>query len=464
MTRNAQFINSPRMQDIDVLPLFHKLRGQKIVVAGIGEAAFWKAELVAATGAKVEFYCGNSDLSQTQIENLQYIDREWQENDLENARIAILQSQNDEEAQNFINAARKFGAAVNIIDRPEFCDFQFGAIVNRSPLVIGVSTDGASPALGQQIRARLEAMFPPAITKWLKAAQNLRPIIKKRELDFGTRRNFWHNFAKQALENPNSKPDEAHLIAQIDHAQPIRGEVILMGAGPGDAELLTLKAVRALGRADVIMYDDLVTKEVLDFARREAQLINVGKRGGKPSVAQQEINQMLVDFALSDKVVVRVKGGDALIFGRLTEELEACRNAGIKFEIIPGISSPQGAAAALGFSLTDRQYAKRVQFVTAHSAKGDLPDDINWGAIAAHDTTTIVFMPRATIGAFVKKALENGMQKDFPAAIISNATRENQAIIECNFEDLPQTFSMTSPNGPEMVIIGRVLNNLRKEN
>ena len=120
-----------------------------------------------------------------------------------------------------INAARKYGAAVNIIDRPEFCDFQFGAIVNRSPLVIGVSTDGASPALGQQIRARLEAMFPPAITKWLKAAQNLRPIIKKRELDFGTRRNFWHNFAKQALENPNSKPDEAHLIAQIDHAQPI---------------------------------------------------------------------------------------------------------------------------------------------------------------------------------------------------------------------------------------------------
>jgi uroporphyrin-III C-methyltransferase / precorrin-2 dehydrogenase / sirohydrochlorin ferrochelatase len=460
MTRKPEFLNAPRMQPIDVLPLFHKLKGEKVIVAGLGEPAFWKAELMAASGAMVDFYHGSSQLPQTQIANLNYISRNWQAEDLEGARIAILGSDDLQEANEFKNAARKYGASVNIIDKPELCDFQFGAIVNRSPLVIGISTDGAAPALGQQIRGRLEAIFPQKIVNWLRIAQKLRPIIKTKELDFSTRRSFWHKFATQTLDNPSAQPDEAQIIEALNQTQTQNGEVILLGAGPGDAELLTLKAVRALQRADVIMFDDLVSNEVLDFARREAQLINVGKRGGKPSVPQQEICQMLVDFAKQGKIIARVKGGDSLVFGRATEEIMACRENNIKIELVPGISAAQGAAASLGISLTDRLYSKRVQFVTAHSAKGDLPDDINWAAIVAKDVTTCVYMPRKTIGEFVQNAIMAGIDANTKAAIIINASRQNQTNIFCKFNELVARFEKLENTGPEMVIIGNILENI----
>lgn len=461
--RKPEIIDPPRMSQMDVLPLFHKLAGQKAIVAGKGEGAFWKAELIAATGAKVLFYCENSELSHAQYDNIEYINQSWKDADFTDARLAILGSQNDEEAKEFIIKARKYGAAVNIIDRPEYCDFQFGAIVNRSPLVIGVSTDGASPALGQQIRAKLETLFPAKIVNWLKMAQKLRPIIKSRELDFNTRRSFWHKFATLSLENPSQIPNESEIIEILDNEKPILGQVSLVGAGPGDPELLTLKAIRALGRADIIMFDDLVEKEILDFARREAQLINVGKRGGKPSVPQVEICQMLVDFAKQGKNIVRIKGGDALIFGRAMEEIQACKDNGIAIELIAGISASQGTAAALGISLTDRNYSKRVQFVTGHSAKGDLPDDINWQAIAANDVTTFVYMPRKTIQDFVNMAINAGIDINIPCAIIVNATRANQEIIHCKFNELPQKFNNLIANGPEMVMIGNILKNICKE-
>lgn len=457
--RKPEIIDPKRMQSLDILPLFHKLKAQKVIVAGEGEGAFWKAELVAAAGANVIFYCNQSTLRHADFDNIKYVEKPWQEGDFSNARIAILQSNSDDEAQEFIQKARISGASVNIIDRPEYCDFQFGAIVNRSPLVIGVSTDGASPALGQQIRAKFETMFPQKIVNWLKLAQKLRPIIKSKQLDFNTRRSFWHKFASLSLENPGQTPNETEIFGILDNEKPIIGMVSLVGAGPGDPELLTLKAIRALGRADIIMFDDLVEKEILDFARREAQLINVGKRGGKPSVPQNEICQMLVDFAKQGKNIVRIKGGDALIFGRAMEEIKACKDNDIAIELIPGISASQGAAAALGLSLTDRNYSKRVQFVTGHSAKGDLPDDINWGAIAANDVTTFIYMPRKTIADFVNMAIKAGINIDMPSAIIINATRENQKIVYCKFNELPHKFENLIADGPEMVMIGNILKN-----
>lgn len=461
--RKPEIIDPPRMAKMEVLPLFHKLKGQKVIVAGEGEGAFWKAELIAASGANVLFYCDKSQLSPAQYDNIEYIYENWKIADFTNARLAILGSKNDEEAKEFIVKARKSGCAINIIDRPEYCDFQFGAIVNRSPLVIGVSTDGASPALGQQIRAKLEAMFPLKIVNWLKAARNLRPIIKARELDFNTRRSFWHKFANLTLNYPEKEPIQSELLNLLNDETPIIGQVSLVGAGPGDPELLTLKAIRALGRADIIMFDDLVEKEILDFARREAQLINVGKRGGKPSVPQAQICQMLVDFAKEGKNIVRIKGGDALIFGRAMEEIKACKDNGIAIELIPGISASQGAAANLGISLTDRNYSKRVQFVTGHSAKGNLPDDINWQAIAANDVTTFVYMPRKTINDFVNMAIKAGINKNVPSAIIINATRANQEIILCDFHELPKKFENLIASGPEMVMIGNILKNIIKE-
>jgi uroporphyrin-III C-methyltransferase/precorrin-2 dehydrogenase/sirohydrochlorin ferrochelatase len=241
------------------------------------------------------------------------------------------------------------------------------------------------------------------------------------------------------------------------HPLSATGKVTLVGAGPGDPELLTLKAVRALQSATVILYDDLVGAEVLELARREARRVAVGKTGHGPSCSQSEINRQIVDLALAGETVVRLKGGDPLIFGRATEEIEACRAAGIEVTIVPGISAAQGAAAALGFSLTERKQARRIQFVTGHGADGQLPGDIDWSAISDPVATTVVYMPRKTLAQFVAAALEHGIDPGTPAIAIASATRPDQAHVVGTIADIaPQAETLTG-GAPVTVIIGRVV-------
>ena len=245
------------------------------------------------------------------------------------------------------------GASVNVIDKPKFCDFNFGAIVNRSPLVIGISTDGASPIFGQAIRAKLEAMIPRGFAQWVEAARRWRRDVQTSGLSFNGRRRFWQLLTNDAMRRPNDQPIEADFARLLDAAKSEgvaveQGSVTLVGAGPGDAELLTLRAVRALQSADIILFDDLVSPEVLDFARREAKKMLVGKTGHGPSCRQSEINTLMVELARAGKRVVRLKGGDPMIFGRAGEEIEACRSAGIAIEVVPGITAAQGAASRLG--------------------------------------------------------------------------------------------------------------------
>jgi uroporphyrin-III C-methyltransferase/precorrin-2 dehydrogenase/sirohydrochlorin ferrochelatase len=237
--------------------------------------------------------------------------------------------------------------------------------------------------LGQSIRARIESVLPLGLSAWASAAKGWRPRLKQRIGDFSARRGFWRRFAAAAWAEPDRAPTDADFEALLAGTpQRPKGSVALVGAGPGDAELLTLKAVRALQSASVILYDDLVGPEVLELARREAKRISVGKKGHGRSCSQAEINRQMVELARAGETVVRLKGGDPLIFGRATEEIDACRAAGIDVSIIPGISAAQGAAAALGFSLTERDEARRVQFVTGHAADGKLPADIDWKAVA----------------------------------------------------------------------------------
>jgi uroporphyrin-III C-methyltransferase/precorrin-2 dehydrogenase/sirohydrochlorin ferrochelatase len=455
-----------RMAKLARLPVFLALEGKRALLAGGSAAAAWKAELLSAAGARVDVYAAEVSDEMRQMAAdapggvITIIERMWTSNDLNGAAVAIGAFEDDDSSAAFAAAARAVGVPVNVIDRPAFCDFSFGALVNRSPLVIGISTDGAAPVFAQAIRAKLEALLPNGFASWAAAAAEWRNAMKLSGLSFSGRRKFWQVFTAHAVNNPASTPtqgDFARFIAEVKGlgAAVESGSVTLVGAGPGDPELLTLRAVRALQSADVILFDDLVSRDVLDFARREARKLLVGKTGFGPSCKQEDINALMVSLALQGKRVVRLKGGDPLIFGRAGEELDACKAANIAVEIVPGITAAQGAAARLGLSLTDRKHSRRLQYITGHAQGGQLPDDIDWRALADTATTTAIYMPVRTLDALVTRALAEGLDPSTPAAAIARATRPDQQVVAAPIGELPARIARTSLPGPVLVMVGQ---------
>jgi uroporphyrin-III C-methyltransferase/precorrin-2 dehydrogenase/sirohydrochlorin ferrochelatase len=450
------------------LPVFLALDGKRALLAGGSAAAAWKADLLSACGARVDVYAPEFSDDMRQVATaapggaVNLIERAWTIEDFPGAAIAVGDCADNESAAAFAGAAREWGMPVNVIDKPAFCDFSFGAIVNRSPLVIGISTDGAAPVFAQAVRARLEAMLPAGFANWAAAASRWRRAIKASGLPFAGRRKFWQLFTAHAVANPQNEPDENDFVRFVAEVKGLgadveSGSVILVGAGPGDPELLTLRAVRALQSADVVLFDDLVSRDVLDFARREARKLLVGKTGFGPSCKQEDINALMVALARQGKRVVRLKGGDPLIFGRAGEELEACKTAGIAVEIVPGITAAQGAAAQLGLPLTDRKHSRRLQYVTGHARNGRLPDDIDWRALADPSTTTAIYMPTRTFRLLVTRALANGLDAATPAAAIARATRPGQTVIAAPVGELPEQLVQAKLAGPVLVMLGPAL-------
>ena len=427
-----------RIAPLPNLPLFHKVEGRRAVVVGSSEGATWKAELLEVAGADVVRL------------------NDWSAEQLQGAAIAVADLPNRDEAQRFLAAARSAGAVANIIDQTDLCDVFFGTIVNRSPVVVAISTDGAAPVLGQSIRARIESVLPLGLSDWAKAAKEWRSRLKQRIASFADRRAFWQRFAATAWDAPDRTPSDADFEALVS-AQPERkGRVTLVGAGPGDPELLTLKAVRALQSATVILHDHLIGPDVLELARREARRVPVGKSGHGPSCKQSDINEMVVNLALAGENVVRLKGGDPMIFGRATEEIDACRAAGVEITVIPGISAAQGAAASLLTSLTERKHARRVQFVTGHGADGKLPTDIDWISVADRKVTTVLYMPRKTLGEFVRKALAKGLDPVTPAIAIASSTLPDETYVAGTVTEIDELASGLPAGAPVTIIIGWV--------
>ena len=427
-----------RIAPLPNLPLFHKVEGRKAVVVGSSEGAAWKAELLEAAGAGV-----------VRLDD-------WSAEQLQGAAIAVADLPDRDEAHRFLTAARNAGAVANIIDQTDLCDVFFGTIVNRSPVVVAISTDGAAPVLGQSIRARIESVLPLGLSDWAKAAKEWRSRLKQHVSSFSDRRAFWQRFASAAWADPDRAPSDADFEALLSAQPEQKGRVTLVGAGPGDPELLTLKAVRALQSATVILHDHLVGPDVLELARREAKRIPVGKSGHGPSCKQSDINAQVVELALAGENVVRLKGGDPMIFGRATEEIDACRAAGVEITVIPGISAAQGAAASLLTSLTERKHARRVQFVTGHGADGKLPADIDWISVADRKVTTVLYMPRKTLGEFVRKALAKGLDPATPAIAIASATLAYEAYVAGTVTEIDELASGLPAGAPVTIIIGWV--------
>jgi uroporphyrin-III C-methyltransferase/precorrin-2 dehydrogenase/sirohydrochlorin ferrochelatase len=450
------------------LPVFLSLDGKRAVLAGGSPAAAWKAELLSASGARVEVYATDicEELQQLAADPPRVaivINRcPWSAVALENAAVAVGAFEDEEAAAAFASAARAAGVPVNVIDKPVFCDFSFGAIVNRSPLVIGISTDGAAPVFAQAVRAKLEALLPKGFADWAAAAGRWRGALKLAGLSFAARRKFWQIFTAHAVADPDRAPAQADFdsfVAEVNGLGAVveKGSVTLVGAGPGDPELLTLRAVRALQSADVILFDDLVSREVMDFARREARKMLVGKTGFGPSCTQEDINSLMVSLAKQGKRVVRLKGGDPLIFGRAAEEIAACEAANIPVNVVPGITSVQGAAARLGIALTDRKKARRLQYVTGHARQGGLPADVDWKSLADPSTTTAVFMPTRTLAALAEKAIAEGLDPRTPALAISRATRPDQAVVTAPIGALAEDLAQSGLPGPVLVMIGNTV-------
>jgi len=468
-----------RMGALACLPVFLTLTGQRAVVIGGGEPARWKAELLAAAGARVEVFAPEEECCEEMLgliakrpphppaspstsppkgevnrvpglareaplpwgrgrpegpgegafsapTPITLVPRPWTPADLTGAAIAVADIEDLHDAHAFVAAARAAGVPWNVIDKPELCQFQFGAIVNRSPLVVGISTAGAAPILGQAVRRRIETLLPRTLAAWAQAAAKVRDEVMARLAPGPERRAFWERFADMAF-GATPEADAQELIARIEAEAPA-GRVTLVGAGPGDAELLTIKAVRALQSADVILFDDLVSPDVLELARREARRLAVGKRAGRESCRQEDINATMLALARQGKHVVRLKSGDPMIFGRAGEEIAMLERHGIPVEVVPGVTAALALASRLGVSLTHRDHAQSVRFVTGHSRKGGLPRTLDWRNLADPGTTSVYYMSRRTLPDIVAELSAGGMSPATPAVIAASLGRRDEHI------------------------------------
>ncbi|MFV0369182.1 MAG: siroheme synthase CysG [Hyphomicrobiaceae bacterium] len=456
-----------RLGALAKLPLFFDLEERRVVVAGGTAAATWKAELLAAAGGHIHVYAEDPGEDMVALVErgaaagtVTLHARRWSPADLAGAAIAVADAGTGDEARAFHDVAARAGAKVNVIDKPEFCDFQFGSIVNRSPVVIGISTDGAAPILGQAIRRRIETLLPPALSQWASLAKSVRGNVAGTLNSSGARRRFWEYFCSRAFGPAPTEGDKAQLLGGLPgfagSGVPGTGRVTLVGAGPGNAELLTLKAVRTLQSADVILFDDLVSDEVLELARREAKRMLVGKRGGRASCSQDDINALMVKLAGQGKHVVRLKSGDPMIFGRAGEELAELRAAGIPVAVVPGITSASAMASALTVSLTHRHCTHSVRFVTGHSRNGRLAEDLDWRGLADRETSLVFYMGARTAPSIAERLISCGRHPGTPVAIVSSVTRPDERRWVGTLGTLGEAMASFDVSAPIILGIGEV--------
>jgi len=450
---------------MDYLPLFFNARERRCVVVGGGEVALRKVNLLLEAGACVQVISPalEGDLERLRRENrIAWEEKLFEPADLEEADLVIAATDDPEVNRAVSAAAKGMHLPVNVVDSPDLCTFVVPSIIDRSPLVIGVSTGGASPVLARIVRARLETLIPAAYGQLARMAAAFREKVKAHFKRGGDRRIFW----ERVLEGPIAemifagREKEAYdaLERAIDNAAEgasDTGEVYLIGGGPGDPDLLTFRALRLLQRADVVVHDRLVTQQVIDLARRDAQRIYVGKERSNHAVPQEDINHLLVRLAKEGKRVARLKGGDPFIFGRGGEEIETLAAEGVPFQIVPGITAASGCASYAGIPLTHRDYAQSCLFVTGHLKDGTM--DLNWKALVQPAQTLCIYMGLTGLEVLCRELVAHGMSADMPAALVQQGTTPNQRVLVGTLSTLPQIVESSEVRAPTMIIIGEVV-------
>lgn len=445
---------------MDFLPLFHKLKERPVLVVGGGEVALRKARLLAEAGASLRVVAPEVGEELQTLAGVGVQLRGYQASDLQGV-VLVIAATDDEALNARISAeAQALCIPVNVVDAPALCSVIFPAIVDRSPLIVAVTSGGDAPVLARLIRAKIETWIPASYGQLAGLAKTFRAQVKALLPNVQQRRVFWEDvfqgpigervFAGQPLE-------AERLLAEkvAGGVQPVQGEVYLVGAGPGDPDLLTFRALRLMQQADVVLYDRLVAPAIIDLCRRDAERVYVGKQRSEHAVPQEQINQRLVTLAKQGKRVLRLKGGDPFIFGRGGEEIEELAAHGIPFQVVPGITAASGCAAYAGIPLTHRDHAQSVRFVTGHLKDGSC--DLPWPELATPGQTLVFYMGLIGLPLICEQLIAHGRSAQTPAALVQQGTTQNQRVFTGTLASLPTLVAEHEVHAPTLVIVGEVV-------
>ena len=451
-----------RARRLAVFPAFHKVAGRRVVVIGGGLEAATKIRLLAETTAEIAVFA--EALDRRTGADLVAAHGDWcgrwpKAAELAGAALIFVATGSEQSDRAMRSLARRVGVPVNVVDRPELCDFYTPAIVNRAPLAVAIGSQGAAPVLSRQVRARIEALLAPALGDLAGLAERMRARVAGTLRSPGELRRFWAGFFSGAIAEKvysgriGEAEDDAIKALKTDHHSV--GHVWLVGAGPGAEDLITLRAQRVLQEADVIVHDRLVPDAIVAHGRRDARRVNVGKAKGAHVVTQDEINALIVREARAGRRVVRLKSGDPLIFGRAGEEMAALRAAGISFDVVPGITAALAAAAETEIPLTLRDSSSALVFATGHDADGEtLP---GWAGLALAGATVAVYMGRTVAARVAGRLITAGLNASTPVAVIENASRSDRRNYAGQLDDLARIAANPELTGPVLILIGAVV-------
>ena len=448
---------------MNYLPIFIDIKQQPCLVVGGGDIALRKINLLLKANAAVTCVskeCCDGIEKLVKNNQITYIEKAFEASDIDR-QVLIVSATDDSTLNTHVSELAKVAnIPVNVVDSPDLCSFIMPSIVDRSPIVIAISSAGKAPVLARLIRAKLESTIPHAYGKLAELAGNFRDQVKAKFNNIEDRRYFWEKtFSGIVAEKVfTGKVDEAKadLQAQLDGSTDSGvGEVYLVGGGPGDPDLLTFKALRLMQQADVILYDRLVSDGVMELVRRDAELIYVGKERDNHAVPQGDINQLLVDLAKQGRRVCRLKGGDPFIFGRGGEEIETLAENNIPFQVVPGITAASGCSAYSGIPLTHRDYSQSCRFVTGHLKDGSM--NLPWNELAVEQQTIVFYM--ALVGAthLSEQLISHGMRCDMPVALIEKGTTPDHQVYVTTLAELPDLVENTTIHAPTLIIVGEVV-------
>ena len=452
---------------MDFLPLFLDIRNKRVLVDGGGTIAARRTESALKAGALVTVFNPQLDDEFTPLlsqKNFTHVNRLPEPADFDECVIAYGASEDPIRDKILFDAGHRAGALVNVADVSEYCDFITPSVVDRSPLVVAISTSGAAPVIARILRARIESLIPPTYGRLAEFLGGFRQAVADKIKGGANRRHFW----EQVIDGPvgdlflagDHKGSKNQLFSSLEIAHESdkknqTGEVYLVGAGPGDPDLLTFRALRLMQRCDVVLFDRLVSQDILTLVRRDAERVDVGKRAKNHTMDQQDISQLMVDLALQGKRVLRLKGGDPFMFGRGGEEIEKLGSHNIPFQVVPGITAAMGASSYAGIPLTHRDHAQSCTFITAHGKDGVL--DLDWDALLRPNQTVAIYMGLSNLEQLAAGFVAHGADPSTPAALVENATLSNQQVVVGTVQDLFAKATAQNVSGPSIIIIGSVV-------
>ncbi|HZW87308.1 MAG TPA: siroheme synthase CysG [Gallionella sp.] len=445
---------------MDFLPIFLHIKGKHCLVVGGGEVAKRKATVLLEAGATVRVVAPQIESGLAGQQNVEAITAHFASHHLDDVALVIAATNDRGVNLKISELARARNIPVNVVDDPELCSFIMPAILDRSPLMIAFSSGGASPVLTRMLRGKLEAIIPHNYGRLAAFAKQFRERVKARVTNPAKRRIFWETALDGVVAEKVLTGDEdsatallQQMLAGEDNVQ--RGEVYMVGAGPGDPDLLTLRALRLMQKADVVLYDNLVSKSIVEMTRRDAQRIFVGKKRADHTLRQEQINELLVRLAKEGKRVLRLKGGDPFIFGRGGEEIETLAAQGIPFQVVPGITAASGVASYAGIPLTHRDHAHTCLFVTGHLKDGTM--NLDWDVLVRPKQTVVVYMGLHGLDRLCVELIKHGLPNTTPIAIVQQGTTQNQRVVIGTLETLPGMAAIEKLQAPTLIIIGGVV-------